>query len=747
MLRLTRFIRPFLLLIVVAIALLFVQAMADLTLPEYMGQIVNVGIQQSGIEDAVPNAIRERTMNNALLFMTEEEQAAVLDAYTLISPDSSEADRYIDEYPVLADEPVYVLNDIDAETFETLNPVFGRALLIVSGIRMMVENPDQIPEGMLDSGFELPDMPEGTDPFALLGALPDAMRQPLLEGVRAQFDTMEDSMIVQTAVIAVKDEYAALGIDTDSLQTNYILSTGAVMVLLTLLSAAAAVTVGFLSARTAAGIARNLRHAIFERVEQFSSTEFNRFSTASLITRTTNDVTQIQMVIVLLLQIVVYAPILGVGGIIKALETAANMSWIIGVGVVALLALIGVLFTVALPKFKIVQSLTDRLNLVTREHLSGIMVVRAFNTQAFEEGRFEKANRDLTDTNLFVSRAMVTMMPAMMFIMNGLTVLIIWVGAQQVAAATIQVGDMMAFMQYAIQVVMSFLMLSMMFIFLPRAWVSGDRIAEVLETEPAINDPAQPKTFSAPFSGTVEFKNVSFRYPGAEEYVLHDITFTAQPGQTTAFVGSTGSGKSTVINLIPRFFDVTEGEILVDGIDIREVQQHDLRDLIGYVPQRANLFSGTIESNLRYADENASADTLSTAVSIAQAEEFVSTMQDGLDTEIAQGGGNVSGGQRQRLSIARALVKNPPIYIFDDSFSALDFKTDAALRRDLKSQTGDSTVLIVAQRISTIKNAEQIVVLDRGRIVGKGTHSELLEDCEVYREIAVSQLGMEELER
>jgi ATP-binding cassette subfamily B protein len=517
------------------------------------------------------------------------------------------------------------------------------------------------------------------------------------------------------------------------------------MLLLTLLSVACTISVGFLSARIAAGLARDLRRNIFQRVESFSSTEFNKFSTASLITRSTNDITQIQTVVVMMMRMVIYAPIIGVGGIIRALAKSASMWWIIALAVIVLLCLITTIFSIALPRFKIVQNLIDRLNLVTRENLSGMMVIRSFNMQGFEEKRFDKANVDLTSVSLFINRIMVVMMPVMMLIMNGVSVLIIWVGAHQVANSQIQVGDMIAFMQYALQIVFAFLMLSIMFIILPRASVSADRIADVLETAPQIKDLENPQQFSSPFRGTIEFRNVNFRYPGAEEDVLHDISFTAKPGQTTAFIGTTGSGKSTIVNLIPRFYEVTDGAICVDGIDIREVRQHDLREKIGYVPQKGTLFSGTIASNLRYADENASDEDLKLAADISQSTEFISTKPEGMQTEIAQGGMNVSGGQKQRLSIARALVKNAPIYIFDDSFSALDFKTDAALRKALKEHTGSSTLLIVTQRIATVKNAEQIIVLDEGKIAGKGNHEELMETCEVYRGIALSQLSKEEM--
>jgi ATP-binding cassette subfamily B multidrug efflux pump len=484
---------------------------------------------------------------------------------------------------------------------------------------------------------------------------------------------------------------------------------------------------------------------VFKKVESFSNVEFDQFSTASLITRSTNDVTQVQMVIFMLMRLVAFAPIIGIGGVIRAIDKSANMWWLIALAVIVLLGLILIVFSVSLPKFQIMQSLIDKLNLVTRENLSGMMVIRAFNKQEDEEERFDKANRDLTDTSLFIARVMVTMMPVMMLLMNGLSLGIIWVGAHQVAEANIQVGDMMAFLQYAMQIVFAFLMMSMMFIFLPRAAVSGDRIADILETETTINDPQDPQPFKDPFVSKIEFRNVSFRYPGALDDVLHDITFTARPGETTAIIGSTGCGKSTVINLIPRFYDVTEGAIYLDGNDIREVKQSDLRDMIGYVPQQGMLFSGTIESNLLYADENASGETLKESADIAQASEFIFARPEGFEAEIAQGGSNVSGGQKQRLAIARALVKKPPIYIFDDSFSALDFKTDSALRRALREKTGDSTVLIVTQRVATVKNADQIIVLDEGRVVGKGAHHELMKSCETYREIALSQLSEEEL--
>ena len=747
MLRLAKFLKPYTLLIILAIALLFVQANANLALPDYLSRIVNNGIQQSGVENAVPEAIRQSQMEKLLIFMTTEEQTLVLEDYDLVEPTSPNVDPYLEDYPILADEPIYILKDIDRVEVELLNPIMGRALLVISGIEQMIEDPTKAPP--MGEGFEFdfdPSMiPPGMDVFDLLQRMPAEQLSQMSTRINEMFATLGDNMINQMAVTAVKTEYEALGMDTGQLQTDYILHTGGLMLLISLLGGAATIAVGYLASKTAAGAARDIRKATFEKVESFSSAEFDQFSTASLITRSTNDITQVQMVIFMSIRMVFFAPIIGIGAVIRAVDKSAEMWWIIAVVVVALLSLIAIVFSISLPKFRIIQKLIDRLNLVTRENLSGMMVIRAFNKQDDEEKRFDSANRDLTDTSLFIARVMVTMMPIMMILMNGLSVGIIWVGAHQVAEANIQVGDMMAFLQYAMQIVFAFLMMSMMFIFLPRAAVSGGRIADVLDTDLLIRDPEEPKEFKEPLENKIEFRDVSFRYPGALEDVLHDISFTARPGETTAIIGSTGCGKSTVVNLIPRFHDVTEGAIYLDGTDIREVRQHDLRDKIGYVPQRGMLFSGTIESNLRYADENASDEVLMEAADIAQASEFIFEKPEGFEAEIAQAGTNVSGGQKQRLSIARALVKKPPIYIFDDSFSALDFKTDSTLRRELKRKTGDSTVLIVTQRVATVKNADQIIVLDEGRVVGQGTHYELMQDCETYQEIARSQLSEEEL--
>ncbi|MHB1385240.1 MAG: ABC transporter ATP-binding protein, partial [Bellilinea sp.] len=644
-----------------------------------------------------------------------------------------------------ADEPVYVLTSTDADEIAWLNPVMAKALLAVSGIEQAMADPAKAAQMGAEAGFDLSELPPGTDIFSLLAKLPSDQREQLSLELQGEFAALGDQAVQQAAIQLVQSEYAALGMDTDRLQSGYILDTGLSMLLITLLSVAASISVGFLAARTAAGLARDLREAVFRKVENFSGAEFDRFSTASLITRTTNDITQIQMVVIMLIRLVFYAPLIGVGGITRAMDKSASMWWIIAIGVILLLILVVLLFAITLPRFKSMQKLVDRLNLVMRENLSGMMVIRAFNMQPFEHQRFDKANQDLTGTTLFINRVMTAMFPVMMLIMNGLSILIIWVGAEQVAQAKMQVGDMMAFMQYAIQIVFSFLMMSMVFILLPRASVSGGRIAEVLDTEPSVRDPKTPRNFPQPFRGNIEFRDVSFRYPGADEDVLCNINFTAKPGQTTAFIGSTGSGKSTIINLIPRFFDVTGGQVLIDGVDVREVTQHELREKIGYIPQQSTLFSGTIESNLGYSDDNAGQDDLLAAARTAQVSEFIESSPDGLATEIAQGGANVSGGQKQRLSIARALVKKAPIYLFDDSFSALDFKTDAALRTALKEDTADSAILIITQRVSTVMNAEQIVVLDEGKIVGTGTHPELMKTCETYREIAMSQLSLEEL--
>lgn len=727
MMRLRKYLKPYLLPLAAAIALLFIQAYSNLALPDYLSRIVNVGIQQGGVENAVPGALSKSRMGELLLFMTQKEAGAVRASFTLVEPGSAAARNLATTYPAVNREAIEVRNKLDPSQISTLDPIMAKAWLAVQAVNQRAP-----------SGAE-------REAMAAISAMPSAQRLQMVAAMEARLAAMGPSAVVQAATASVRAEYAALGMNTGRLQTTYMLNVGGIMLLLTLLAAAASIVTGLISARVSSGLARDLRAALFSRVESFSSAEFDRFSSASLITRSTNDIMQIQMVSVMLITMVFYAPIIGIGGIIRAVGTSSSMSWIIGLAVGVLLVVVLTVFRVAVPKFKLMQRLMDRLNLVSRETLSGMMVIRAFNRQQYEEKRFDDTNKELTDTMLFVNRVMVIMMPFMMLLMNGLTVLIIWVGAGQVGAGKMQVGNMMAFMQYAIQIVFAFLMLSMMFIMLPRAAVSAGRVAEVLDTEPSIKDSASPRGYTGSFEGTVEFQSVTFRYPGAEEDALHEVSFVARPGQTTALIGATGAGKSTVVNLIPRLYDVTAGAVLVGGVDVRSVAQDELRSKIGFVPQKAVLFSGTIASNLRYADEGAADSALAEAAEISQASEFITTMPEGMEAQISQGGVNVSGGQKQRLSIARALVKKAPVYVFDDSFSALDFKTDARLRRALREKTGESTVLIVTQRVSTIKNADQIIVLEDGRVVGTGTHHELLDGCETYREIASSQLTKEEL--
>ena len=747
MLRIFRYLKPYTLSVLVVILLLFGQAMAELSLPNYMSKIVNIGIQQGGIENAVPEVLRSSQLERMLLFLTPDEQAAVRAAYTPLEPSSPAYDRLIRRFPAAVSGETLARVDLTPEQIETLNPLSGRALLAVSMLEQAASDPAKAAALSQQSGMDLSRLPAGADVFALLHQLPPERLQQMVSIVRGRFDALDSSMITQAAAAAVKTEYIALGADAQKLQTAYILRIGGKMLLLTLMVALAVIIISLLSARTGAGFARDLRSDIFSKVASFSKAEFESFSTASLITRSTNDVTQMQMVTTMGMRMLFFAPMMAVGAIIRAVEKSPSMTWIIALGVGTLLVMVITIFSVSLPRFQRIQTLIDRLNLVTRENLSGIMVIRAFNSQEFELKRFDKANIDLTENSLFVGRVMVTLFPLMTLIMSGLSLLIIWVGSHQVAASALQVGDMMAFLQYAMQVVFSFLMISMMFIFLPRAAVSGRRIDEVLRVEPAIKDPPQPKPFDSNSRGLVEFRNVSFRYPNAEENVLCNISFTARPGETTAILGGTGSGKSTLVNLIPRFFDVSEGEIYVDGVDVREVAQADLRQRIGYIPQHGVLFTGTVASNLRYGNENATAEELAQAAQTAQAADFIAEMEGGMDAPIAQGGTNVSGGQKQRLAIARALLKHPPIYIFDDALSALDYKTDARLRRALANETNRSTMLIVTQRVSTIKHAEQIVVLDDGEVVGKGTHDQLMQSCETYREMVASQLSGEELLR
>ena len=742
MLKLTKYLKPFIGSILAIIMLLVIQATCDLALPEYMSNIVNVGIQQNGIEEAVPLAISETELNKVMLFVNDKDKKILLDNYEIANKDNlsrTVVDKGVKEYISNHNDKIYRLSTKDKDEKDKLAKILEKPLVTVAAL----ENK----EFSKMSGEESPMMqlPEGVDIFTAMSNMPEEQVKSMKSSIDEKFSDFPDTIIGQMAVSYIGDQYKNIGVDTDALRLRYILFEGSLMVGIALSSMVATVLVGLIGARVAASLGRNLRGKVFKKVVGFSNAEFDTYSTSSLITRTTNDIQQIQLLMVMLLRIVFYAPILGVGGAIKVINTHTSMGWIVVVALATISVLVMVLFGFAMPKFKAIQKLVDKLNLVARESLTGMLVIRAFSNQKHEEKRFEGVNKELTSTNLFVSRVMVTMMPLMMLIMNLITILIVWVGAHKINDGIMQVGDMTAFMQYTMQIIMAFLMISMISIMLPRASVSAQRVCEVLDTEESIKDSKDAKKFSDSINGVVEYRNVSFKYPGAEEYVLKDISFTAKPGETTAFIGSTGSGKSTVINLLPRFYDVTEGEILVDGINIKDVTQHDLREKIGYVPQKGILFSGDIESNLKYGYKDATEEDLKESTEIAQATEFISSKPDGFKTEISQGGTNVSGGQKQRLSIARALVKKPEIYIFDDSFSALDLKTDAALRKALSKKTKNSTILLVAQRVSTIINADQIVVMDEGKVAGIGTHNELMKNCEVYKQIALSQLSKEEL--
>ena len=713
------------------IVILFVQAYCDLSLPAYTSDIVNVGIQQGGIEDQVPEAISSEEMDRLLLFVPEEDQQTILDAY------EEESETY--------DVEAYVLKDsVSDEEVGELSNLLSGPMMLTAGFESGSEMTQQI-EDQLKANMPAQLVAEDMDIFGIMEMLPAEQRAMMVEEMENQLDEMPDTILEQAAVSYVRSAYENLGMDMDDMQIHYLVTTGGKMVGLAFLGMAASVMVGFLASRVGAATGRDLRNKVFHKVVGFSNNEFDHFSTASLITRSTNDIQQIQLIIVMLLRIVLYAPILAIGGVIQVFQTNVSMSWIIALAVVLIAMVILVLFVVAMPKFKILQTLVDKVNLVTREILTGLSVIRAFSTQKHEEERFDDANRALTRTNLFVNRAMTFMMPVMMLVMNGISVLIMWTGAHGIDNGQMQVGDMMAFIQYTMQIIMGFLMLCMLSIMLPRAAVAADRVQEVLDSQTVIHDPEKPETFKKEDKGLLRFDHVSFRYPGADENVLHDITFTAKPGETTAIIGSTGSGKSTLVNLIPRFYDVTEGSITLDGVDVRNVNQHELRDRLGYVPQKGILFSGDIASNIMFGNSHGSEAEMVEAAEIAQATEFIDNKPDGYHSPISQGGTNVSGGQKQRLSIARAVAKHPEVFIFDDSFSALDFKTDVTLRKALRKKTKDSTVLIVAQRISTIMNAEQIIVLDEGHIAGIGTHSELLKNCEVYQQIAASQLSEAEL--
>ena len=756
--------------VLIIVILLCIQATADLALPDYTSRIVNVGIQNGGIEEAAPEVISEQDMENILFFTDADEQ--ILENYDIVEENPTKEqekkiNKYVSEELKNGENRLYVIKDLEEEQLSSLVNLISGPLVEYSAVtNEETENQikDQILQNMtqnvandgesigqtqnVNNNVTLENQAnlESISVMDMLKQMPEAQREAVLEEFTSYVSQMADSIKEQAAISSVKTIYSNLGADTDKLQNDYILLSGFQMLGVALVSMVSAVSIMLLSSRVAAKLGKTLRDKVFKKVLSFSTAELREFSTASLITRSTNDIQQIQQLITFLFRVVVYAPIIGIGGFVKVLTTSDNaMAWIIGVAILAILFVVGTLFIVAMPKFKKLQDLIDKLNQVSREILTGLPVIRAFNKEKKEEERFEESNKVLMKTNVFVNRAMSMMMPLLMFIMSSITVLIVWVGAHNIDSGILQVGDMMAFIQYTMQIVMAFLMISMISIILPRAAVSAKRINEVVDTEPSIRDKKETKPFNPEKKGLVEFKNVSFRYPDADTEILEDINFTAEPGKTTALIGSTGSGKSTVVNLIPRFYDVTGGELWVDGVNVKDVSQKDLRDIIGFVPQKGVLFSGTIESNIKYADDNMSDEQMVKAAEIAQATEFIESKPEKYKDPIAQGGSNVSGGQKQRLSIARAIAKDPEIFIFDDSFSALDFKTDSKLREALAEKTENKTVIIVAQRISTILNADKIIVLEEGKIVGQGTHEELLQNNETYKQIALSQLSEEEL--
>ena len=733
--KLFQFLKPYAPRVLLILCVLVVQAYCDLSLPTYTSNIVNVGIQQSGIDEEIPENISEEEMNRLLLFVSEDDRQDIQDAYEK----SSESFDYDGEVLTLKDSVKSDDEKLDALTEEMKLP-----MMLTAGFENGSDTTKQMEGQLKEQMSQVPGI-EKMSVFDIFGMMNDTQRAAIVDKITKQMDKMPDSILDQTAISYVKSTYEQIGLDTGHMSTVYILKTGAKMLGLAALGMAASILACLMASRVGSKVGRGLRRDTFRKVIGFSNAEFDKFSTASLITRSTNDIQQIQLLTVMILRIVLYAPIMAIGGILKVSKTNVDMFWIIGLAVLLIVMVVAVLFIVVMPKFKIVQNMVDKLNLVSREILTGLPVIRAFHTEKHEEERFDKANKDLTKLNLFVNRAMTFMMPTMMLVMNGITVLIVWVGGHSINDGAMQVGDMMAFIQYAMQIIMSFLMICMISVMLPRAAVSAERVDEVLKSETKIHDPKEPKTLPKNGKGEVAFEHVSFHYPGAEEDVLHDITFTAKPGETTAFIGSTGCGKSTLVNLIPRFYDVTEGKITIDGQDVRDLTQHELREKLGYVPQKGVLFSGNIASNIMFGNPAGSEQEMTEAAQIAQAVEFIDTKPERYKSPISQGGANVSGGQKQRLSIARAIAKHPDVYIFDDSFSALDYKTDTVLRSALKEKTTDSVVLIVAQRISTILHAEQIIVLDDGKIVGKGTHEELLKTCDAYYQIAASQLSESEL--
>ena len=735
--------------VLIVMILLVVQAMGELALPDYTSRIVNVGIQQGGVESCAPEAIREEELQNILLATDEDD--FILDKYTLLSKDDlSESDynKYVKEYPALEKENIYILKKISKEDKEKLEDVMAKPLVMMYVIQDETKSESMRQYVISVLPVEVQSAFQNASLIDIIKAMPEEQSKQMIDNFGKQIEDTVGGMLSQSAITAVRTEYTAIGMDTDKIQSSYIWKAGFQMLGVAFLIMITGVTVMYFSSGMACKLAKYLREEVFEKVLKYSNKEFREFSTASLITRSTNDIQQIQGMIQVLFRTVVFAPIMGIGGLIRVItKSSTSMIWIIGFAILCILTVVLILFIVAMPKFKKLQVLIDKINLVSIEILTGLPVIRAFNKEKSEEERFDKANLDLTKVNIFVNRVMSFMMPLLMFLMNGISLMIVWFGSKNIDSGVMQVGDMMAIIQYTMQIVMAFLMVSMISIMLPRAAVSANRINEILDQDLSIKDKDETKKFESDKKGLVEFKNVSFRYPDADMEILTDISFTAEPGKTTAIIGSTGSGKSTIVNLIPRFYDVTGGELCVDGVNIKDVSQKDLRDIIGYVPQKGVLFSGTIESNIKFADENMSDERMIKAAEIAQATEFIESKPEKYQTHISQGGTNVSGGQKQRLSIARAIASDPEIYIFDDSFSALDYKTDCVLREELAKVTKDKTVIIVAQRINTVLNADQIITLEDGKIVGKGTHEELMENCETYRQIALSQLSEEELKR
>ena len=776
--KLFRFLRPYSGSVLMILIVLMVQAYCDLSLPTYTSDIVNVGIQQSGITEKVPDEIAKEDLEHLLLFVPSAQQKTVQEAFEesqksydydgkVLALKESVKEEQEEELASVLAVPMMMVSGIDSgsdtavQMEEEMRQKMKEQMQAAAQEQMQAAAQEQmqaaaqgqmqaVPQAQMQAEVQsqtetkLPDVDSMTL-YEMIGMMDPKQRDPMIDQMEEQMAKLPETMTEQAATVYVKAAYEKIGLDTGKMSSSYIMQTGAKMLGLAALGMLASILVGLMASKVAAGIGQGLRRDVFQKVVGFSNAEFDKFSTASLITRSTNDIQQIQLLMVMLLRMVLYAPIMAAGGVWKVFNTNVDMCWIIGLGILMILLVVIALFVLVMPKFEIVQNQIDRLNLVSREILTGLPVIRAFGTQEYEEERFDGANKDLTKTNLFVNRAMTFMMPMMMLIMNAVTVLIVWVGGHSINDGAMQVGDMMAFIQYTMQIIMSFLMICMISVMLPRAAVSAERVDEVLKSQTLIHDPKEAKTFSKEGKGEVCFDHVSFRYPGAEEYVLEDISFTAKPGETTAFIGSTGSGKSTLVNLIPRFYDLTEGKIMIDGEDIREVTQHDLREKIGYVPQKGVLFSGNVASNILYGNPDGTQEEMEEAAKIAQATEFIEHKKKRYQSPISQGGANVSGGQKQRLSIARAIAKHPEIYIFDDSFSALDYKTDVTRRKALKEKTADSTVLIVAQRISTILQAEQIIVLDNGKVVGKGTHKELLKNCEAYYQIASSQLSEKEL--